>query len=89
MLWLEHLLLFSMLQHPSDNWTWGRYLVVHPAGNTDIVDLCGRYRTMLADDTTFTTMTLEQLLATGALPKADDRCTPRPLRTSKSRASRR
>ena len=68
-LWLEHLLLFSMLQHPSDNWTWGRYLVVHPAGNTDIVDLCGRYRTMLADDATFTTMTLEQLLATGALPR--------------------
>ena len=25
--------------------------------------------TMLADDTTFTTMTLEQLLATGALPR--------------------
>ena len=68
-LWLEHLLMFSMLQHPSDNRTWGRYLVVHPAGNSDVVDLCSRYRTMLADETTFTTMTLEQLLDTGTLPR--------------------
>jgi hypothetical protein len=42
---------------------------VHPAGNSDVVDLCARYRTMLADETTFTTMTLEQLLDTGALPR--------------------
>ena len=68
-LWLEHLLMFSMLQHPTDNRTWGRYLVVHPAGNSDIVDLCSRYRTMLADETTFTTMTLEDLLDAGGLPK--------------------
>ena len=68
-LWIEHLLLFSMLQHPSDNWTWGRYVVVHPAGNTDVVDACARYRTMLADDATFATMTLEQLLDTGTLPE--------------------
>ena len=33
MTWLEHLLLLSMLQHPSGEWTWGRYVVVHPAGN--------------------------------------------------------
>lgn len=68
-LWLEHLLMFSMLQHPSDNCTWGRYLVVHPAGNSDVVDLRSRYRTMLADETTFTSMTLEQLLGTGTLPR--------------------
>ena len=68
-LWLQHLLMFSMLQHPTDNWTWGRHLVVHPAGNTDVVDLCSRYRTMLADETTFNTMTVEQLLDTRTLPK--------------------
>lgn len=67
-MWIEHLLLFSMLQHPSDNFSWGRYLVVHPAGNSDVVDACRRYRAMLADATTFTTMTLEQLLDTGTLP---------------------
>src|SRR5436190_4302439 len=26
-LWLEHLLLHSMLQHESRTWTWGRYVV--------------------------------------------------------------
>jgi hypothetical protein len=52
-MWLEHLLLLSMLQHPSGAWTWGRYLVVHPAGNTDIAELCARYRELLADPSTF------------------------------------
>ena len=33
-MWLEHLLLLSMLQHASGTWTWGRYVVVHPAGNS-------------------------------------------------------
>ena len=37
-MWIEHLLLFSMLQHPADRWTWGRYVVVHPAGNCDVAD---------------------------------------------------
>ncbi len=66
-IWIEHLLMFSMLQHPSAGWTWGRYLVVHPAGNVDVADTCDRYRGMLADDATFATMTLETLLESGAL----------------------
>ena len=66
-MWIEQLLLFAMLQHPGDNWKWGRYLVVHPAGNSDIVDACARYGSKLRDATTFTTMTLEQLLDTRAL----------------------
>ena len=68
-MWVEHLLLFSMLQHPSGAWTWGRYLVVHPAANCDIVDACARYRGMLANDASFATMTLEELLDTGTLAK--------------------
>ncbi len=36
LIWLEHILLLSMLQHESGRWTWGRYVVVHPEGNTDI-----------------------------------------------------
>jgi hypothetical protein len=67
-MWIEHLLMFSMFQHPSANWTWGRYVVVHPAGNADVVDACARYRALLADDSTFATMTLEELLDTGSLP---------------------
>jgi hypothetical protein len=68
-MWLEHLLLLSMLQHPSGAWSWGRYVVVHPAANPDIVDACERYRTLLADDATFASVTLEELLESGALPR--------------------
>jgi hypothetical protein len=67
-MWLEHLLLLSMLQHPSGSWTWGRYVVVHPAGNSDYADACARYRTLLADQSTFASVTVEQLLDAGALP---------------------
>ena len=42
-MWLEHLLLLSMLQHESGAWSWGRYVVVHPAGNADFADACARY----------------------------------------------
>jgi len=29
-MWLEHLLVLSMLQHPSRTWNWGRFVLVHP-----------------------------------------------------------
>jgi hypothetical protein len=66
-MWLEHLLLLSMLQHGSGKWTWGRYVVVYPADNSDVVDLCHRYSELLVDRATFAWMTLEQLLDAGAL----------------------
>ncbi|MFL5767243.1 MAG: PGN_0703 family putative restriction endonuclease [Actinomycetota bacterium] len=65
--WLEHLLVLSMLQHPSRRWRWGRYVVVHPAGNTDYAEATERYRTLLADDSTFSTLSLEEFLSSGAL----------------------
>jgi hypothetical protein len=67
-MWLEHLLLLSMLQHASGTWRWGRYVVVHPAGNEDAADMCARYRSLLADSSTFACTTLEELLAGRALP---------------------
>jgi PD-(D/E)XK nuclease superfamily len=67
-MWLEHLLLLSMLQHPSRQWQWGRYVVVHPAGNSDLVDACDRYRALLVDSSTFASVTVEELLAPGVLP---------------------
>ena len=67
-MWLEHLLLLSMLQHPSGTWTWGRYVVVHPAGNADFAEACARYRDLLADQSTFSSMTLEELLDADVLP---------------------
>jgi hypothetical protein len=67
-MWLEHLLLLSMLQHASGTWSWGRYVVVHPARNTDFADASARYRDVLADQSTFSSMTIEALLDTGVLP---------------------
>jgi hypothetical protein len=68
--WLEHLLLLSMLQHESGEWTWGRYVVVHPAGNPAVVDASDRYRGLLVDHSTYSTVTIEDLLGAGALPAA-------------------
>jgi hypothetical protein len=67
-MWLEHLLLLSMLQHVSDSWTWGRYVVIHPVGNCDYAELCTRYRGLLADQSTFASLTVEELLAAEVLP---------------------
>lgn len=67
-MWLEHLLLLSMLQHASGGWSWGRYIVVHPAGNSDLRESCSRYRGLLADEATFASVTLEDLLDAGVLP---------------------
>jgi PD-(D/E)XK nuclease superfamily protein len=69
-MWLEHLLLLSMLQHVSGTWSWGRYVVVHPAGNSDFADACARYRALLVDESTFASVTLEELLDAGGLPTA-------------------
>ena len=68
-LWLEHLLLLSMLQHESGEWSWGRYLVIHPAENPDMTDLVSRYREQLAEDSTFATMALERFAESDALPR--------------------
>jgi PD-(D/E)XK nuclease superfamily protein len=67
-IWLRHLLVLSMLQHPSRAWRWGRLVVVHPAGNTDFADACSRYRALLVDQSTFISATVEELLDANVLP---------------------
>ena len=67
-MWLEHLLLLSMLQHPSGSWKWGRYVVAHPTGNSDFADACARYRELLVDQSTFASVTVEDLLDAKVLP---------------------
>jgi len=67
-MWLEHLLLLSTLQHVSSAWSWGRYVVVYPSDNSDVAGMCARYVGLLRDQSTFSSMTLEDLLAAGALP---------------------
>ena len=66
--WLEHLLALSMVQHEGRQWSWVRYVVVHAAGNVDYAALCERYRSFLVDDATFASMTIEDLLRSRALP---------------------
>jgi PD-(D/E)XK nuclease superfamily len=67
-IWLRHLLVLCMLQHPSRSWGWGRFVVVHPAGNSDFADACARYRDLLVDESTFSAMTVEELIDEDALP---------------------
>jgi hypothetical protein len=67
-IWLDHLLVHSMLQHPSRTWRWGRLVVVHPAGNSDFAEACARYRALLVDESTFASATVEELLDAEVLP---------------------
>jgi PD-(D/E)XK nuclease superfamily len=69
LMWLEHLLMLSMLQHVSGAWGWGRYVVVYPAGNSDFADLTARYTEFLAERSTFSTATTERLLDSNVLPR--------------------
>src|SRR5437870_12581952 len=50
--WLQHLLVLSMLQHPSRTWRWGRFVVVYAAGHTDYADAHNRCRDLLAEPST-------------------------------------
>jgi hypothetical protein len=67
-IWLRHLLVLSMLQQPSRIWRWGRLVVVHPAGNTDYAGACSRYRALLVDQLTFSSVTLEDILDADVIP---------------------
>jgi hypothetical protein len=67
-LWLDHLLVLAMLQHPSGEWTWGRFVLVAPERNTSFAAAAGRYRKLLVDESTFEYRTIESLLDCGVLP---------------------
>ncbi len=67
-IWLDHLLVLSMLQHHSGRWEWGRFLLIYPAGNSDFAAACQRYQELLVDHSTFTPLTLEEVLAADVLP---------------------
>lgn len=66
-LWLDHLLVLSMLQHPSKRWTWGRFVLVYPSDNPGFAATAAKYRSTLRDAATFEVRTLESLLESGAL----------------------
>jgi hypothetical protein len=46
-IWLDHLLVLAMLQHPSTRWRWGRFALVYPRGNPCFTLTAARYRKAL------------------------------------------
>lgn len=63
-IWLDHLLVLSMLQHPSKRWAWGRFVLVFPTANPSFAAAAARYRSLLRDPATFDAQAIETLLAT-------------------------
>lgn len=67
-IWRDHMLLVSMLLHPSKQWSKGRYVLVHPAANPSFAETGETYRTEFLDDrSTFDIITIEDLLRSGHL----------------------
>jgi hypothetical protein len=69
-IWLDHLLVLAMLQHPSKQWTWGRFVLAYPARNPSFACAAARYGALLRDAATFEPRTLEHLLRSAeAIPR--------------------
>lgn len=66
-LWLDHLLVLSMLQAPGEGWMWGRFVLVAPSRNPSFKDVAHRYQACLTDTATFAFVTIEDLMAAGVL----------------------
>jgi len=62
-IWLDHLLLLSMLQHPSRRWSSGRFVLAYPKRNTSYDAAARRYQAVLRDSATFEARTLEELVS--------------------------
>lgn len=69
-IWLDHLLALSMLQHPSGQWQWARFVIVYADANPSWAPLVARYRGMLRDGATFGASTFDELVGSGALEPA-------------------
>ena len=78
-MWLEHLLLHSMLQHESGMWMWGRYVVVYPAGNVDLTDAVAATAPSSQIDATYATITVEEAARLSRPSRGDDEGATRAL----------
>ena len=67
-IWLDHLMALSMLQDSSRQWSWVKFVLVHPAGNPSYARAAEAYSKLLADRSTFEVCTIESLLDGSALP---------------------
>lgn len=66
-IWLDHLLVLSMLQHRAKAAGWAKFVLVHPAKNPSFAKACERYSELLSDDSTFAALTIEEILESGLL----------------------
>lgn len=58
-IWLDHLLVLSMLQHSSAQWTSGKFVLVYPGANPSFARAAEQYAALLRDPTTFAAKTIE------------------------------
>nr|WP_144289989.1 hypothetical protein [Ideonella sp. A 288] len=70
-IWLDHLLVLSMLQDASQMYSWGRFVLVHPSKNPSYAYAASSYIDLLADTSTFEVRTIESLLDAPAYPAAE------------------
>jgi hypothetical protein len=61
-IWLDHILVLSMLQHPSKRWSAGRFVLVYPSDNPSFRSAARRYRDVLRETNTFEDRTIESLI---------------------------
>lgn len=64
-IWLDHLLALAMLHHEADEWSWARFVLVSPERNVSFASLADSYKQILKVPTTFSSTTVEQVLASG------------------------
>lgn len=67
-IWLDHLLAASMPLHPSGQWAWAGFALVHPARNLSYARAMQKYRTFLREPASVRVSTLEELLTSDVLP---------------------
>jgi len=61
-IWLDHLLVLSMLQHESMSWHRGKFILVAPAKNSSYKRAAEKYLSQLKDDFTFEYLTVESII---------------------------
>lgn len=69
-IWLDHLLVESMLLHESKRWTWAGFALVHPRLNPSYAEATARYRRLLRPGVDIRVSTLEDLIEDDILPDA-------------------
>jgi hypothetical protein len=66
-IWQGHLRVLSMLQHASQHWQQGRFVLVYPALNPSFAAAAARYAEQLTGGDTFEAITIEALLRTAGV----------------------